>query len=286
MSPWLHRSALVLVVLAIVVIVTGAFITSTAIAARQSHSAISPFVDEGPHRTLAVALIFFTLAIAIRISSAAAPGWLRGVAWSGILTLTIGGALGWQRSPLSPKAGVLHALLAHLFFSLIVAIAVGTSEGWNHTLELVDGNSKPLLRPLAAAIPAVVFLQISLGAAYRHDVTSIMPHMAVAMGVAFLALIGSSVVLQHFHRPASLRGAAAALISVVLAQVCLGIGAFLMLALNAAGTFYFVAATVGHVLVGASTLAASVVMAMQVRRCVLPKQAEKALLHDGGTGRG
>jgi heme A synthase len=180
----------------------------------------------------------------------------------------------------------LHALLAHLFFSLIVVIAVGTSEGWNRTPELVDGNSKPLLRPLAAAIPPIVFLQIALGAAYRYDVTSIMPHMAVAMGVAFLALIGSSVVLQHFRRPVSLRGAAAALISIVLAQVCLGIGAFLMLALNAAGTFYFVATTVGHVLVGASTLAASVVMAMQVRRCVLPKQAEKALLHDRGTGRG
>jgi hypothetical protein len=268
------------------VIVTGALITSAAVAARQSHSAISPLVNEGPHRALAVALIVFTLGIAIWISSARTPGWLRAVAWSGILTLTTCAALGWQTSPLSPKAGVLHALLAHLFFSLIVVIAVGTSDGWNRTTELVDGNSKPLLRPLAAAIPPIVFLQIALGAAYRHDVTSIMPHMAVAMGVAFLALIGSSVVLQHFRRPASLRGAAAALISIVLAQVCLGIGAFLMLALNAAGTFYFVATTVGHVLVGASTLAASVVMAMQVRRCVLPKQAEKALLHDRGTGRG
>ena len=286
MSPWLHRSALVLVVLAMAVVITGAFITSAAVAGRQSHSAISPFVNEGPHRALAVALIVFTLGIAIWISSAPTPGWLRVVAWSGILTLTTCAALGWQTSPLSPKAGVLHALLAHLFFSFIIVIAVGTSEGWNRTPELVDGNSKPLLRPLAATIPPVVFLQIALGAAYRHDVTSVMPHMGVAMGVAFLALIGSSVILQHFHRPASLRGAAAALISIVLAQVCLGIGAFLMLALNAAGTFYFVATTVGHVLVGASTLAASVVMAMQVRRCVLPKQAEKALLHERGTGRG
>jgi hypothetical protein len=268
------------------VIITGAFITSAAVAARQAHSAISLFVNEGLHRALAVALIVLTLAIAIWISSTPTPRSLRAVAWSGILTLTTGAALGWQTSPLSPKAGVLHALLAHLFFSLIVVIAAGTSEGWNRTPELVDSNSKHLLRPLAAAIPPIVFLQIALGAAYRHDVTSIMPHMAVAMGVAFLALIGSSVVLQHFHRPASLRGAAAALISIVLAQVCLGIGAFLMIALNAAGTFYFVATTVGHVLVGASTLAASVVMAMQVRRCVLPKQAKKALLHDRGTGRG
>jgi hypothetical protein len=256
-----------------VVIGTGAFLTTTAVMARQSQSAVSPFVNEGPHRAFAVALTVFTLSVAIWISSTPTPGWLRAVAWSGILTLAAGAALGWQTPPLSPEAGVLHALLAHLFFSLIVVIAVATSEGWNRTPEFVDGNSKPLLRPLAVATPPIVFLQIALGATYRHDVTSIMPHMAVAMGVAFLALIGSSVVLQHFRRPASLRGAAAALISIVLAQVCLGIGAFLMLVLNAAGTFYFVATTVGHVLVGASTLAASVVMAMQVRRCVLPKRS-------------
>ena len=286
MSPWLHRSALVLVVLAMAVIVTGAFITSTAVAARQTQSTISPFVNEGLHRAFAIALIVFTLGIAIWISSAPTPGWLRAVAWCGILTLAAGAALGWQTPPLSPKAAVLHALLAHLFLSLIVVIAVGTSEGWNRTPELVDGNSKPLLRGLAVAIPPVVFLQIVLGAAYRHDMTSIMPHMTVAMGVAFLALIGSSTILQHFHRPASLRGAAAALIYIVLAQVCLGIGAFLMLVLNAGGTFYFVATTVGHVLVGASTLAASVVMAMQVRRCVLPTKANKALLNDRATGLG
>jgi hypothetical protein len=271
MRPRLHRSVLFLVVLAMAVIITGAFITSTAVAARQSQSAISPFVNEGPHRAFAVSLIVFTLGIAIWISSAPTPGWLRAVAWSGILTLTTCAALGWQTSPLSPKAGALHALLAHLFFSLIVVIAIGTSESWNRSTELVDGNSKPLLRPLAVATPLIVFLQITLGATYRHDVTSIMPHLVVAMGVALLALISSSAVLQHFSRPASLRGAAAALISIVLAQVCFGIGAFLMLALNAEGTIYFVATTVGHVLVGASTLAASVVMAMQVRRCVLPK---------------
>jgi len=129
-----------------------------------------------------------------------------------------------------------------------------------------------LLRPLAVAIPPVVFLQITLGAAYRHDITSVMPHMAIAMGVAFVALICSSVVLQHFPRPAVMRHSAVALISLVLTQVCLGIGAFVMLVLNSAGTLYFVAVTVAHVLIGASTLAASIVMAMQVRRSVLPKQ--------------
>jgi hypothetical protein len=79
------------------------------------------------------------------------------------------------------------------------------------------------------------------------------------------------MVLHNFLGPAPLRRAAAMLISVVLVQVCLGIAAFLMLVLNAAGTFAFVLATVGHVSIGAATLAASVVMAMQVWRSVPPK---------------
>jgi heme A synthase len=97
--------------------------------------------------------------------------------------------------------------------------------------------------------------------------------MAVAMGVAFLALIVSSVVLQNFPRPASLRYAAAALIAIVLTQVCLGITAFLLLLLNQAGTAYFIPTTIAHVTIGAVTLAASVVMAMQVRRSIPARTA-------------
>ena len=276
MNSWLYRFAVFTVILAMVVIVAGALLTSTNVAARQSQSIVSPVVDVTLHRALAIALTLFSLVLAIWTSRIQTPGWLRAVTWLSVVTLALCAALGWAPAPLPVNAGVLHALLAHLCFSLIVATAIGASTGWNLPPELVDGSSKPLLRPLAIATPPIVFLQIALGAAYRHDMTGIMPHMTVAMGVAFMALIGSSVVLQNFPGPASLRRAAAALISLVLAQICLGIAAFLMLLLNFAGTFYFVAITIGHVLVGASTLAASIVMAMHVWRSVQPKPISAA----------
>jgi heme A synthase len=272
MNPSLHRYAVFVVILAVAAIVTGAIITSTEVAARQTQSAVSPIVSLTVHEALSIALTLFVLGLAIWISRSGAPGWLRTVAWSAIVTLGIDAALGWQKLPLTANIAVLHALLAHIFFSLAVVIAVGTSASWNSLPEQVDGSIKAFLRPLAVVIPPVVFLQITLGATYRHDITSVMPHMAIAMGVAFLALIGSSVVLQNFPRPVTMRHSAVALISLVLTQVCLGIGAFVMLVLNGAGSLYFVAVTVGHVLIGASTLAASVVMAMQVRRGILPKQ--------------
>jgi heme A synthase len=271
MNPALHRYAIFTVVLAVAAIVTGAVITSAEVAARQTQSTVSPLINLKLHGTLSVILALFTLGLAIWISRSGAPGRLKGAAWSAIVILAIDAALGWQK-PLTANIAVFHALLAHIFFSLAVVIAVGTSASWNSPPEQVDGSIKPFLRPLAVVIPPVVFLQITLGAAYRHDITSVMPHMAIAMGVAFLALIDSSVVLQNFLRPATMRQSATALISLVLTQVCLGIGAFVMLVLNGAGTLYFVAVTVGHVLIGASTLAASVVLAMQVLRSVLPKQ--------------
>jgi heme A synthase len=273
MNPWLHRCALFLAILATAVIVSGAYITSTQVAARLSQPDVFPALNEGLHRALAVALTVLALGFAIGTGLATTPGWIRAVAWSGVATLVLGAALGWSAPPLSKAMGVCHALQAHLFFSMIGVIAVGTSAGWNRGPELAEGPRRPLLRPAAIATPPIVFLQIALGAAYRHDITSVLPHMSVAMGVAFLALIVSSVVLQNYPRPAALRHAATALIAIILTQVCLGITAFLLLLLNNSGTPYFILATVAHVTIGAATLAASVVMAMRVWRSMPPPAA-------------
>jgi len=266
--PWVHRFAILLAIFALIVIVSGAFITSIEVAARQAQSVASVAIEENLHRALGVALFIFSFGMGIALSMTPATGWLRALAWTGFAMVGIDAALGWNAPPISPALGVFHALLAHLFLTLIVVVAVGTSPGWNREPERVDGSNRPLLRPAAIATPPVVLLQITLGAAYRHDITSIMPHMGVAMVVAFLALIVCSTVLQNFSGPKSMRRAAAVLISIVLTQVCLGITAFVLLVLNLAGTLAFILVTVAHVTVGAATLAASMVMAMQIWRIV------------------
>ncbi len=273
MNPGLHRFALFLAVLALVVIVSGAYITSTAVAARLAQSDVSPVLNEGLHRALAIALAVLTLGFAIWTARAAASTWIQAAAWSGVATLALAAALGWRTAPLDAAIAVFHALLAHVFFALIVTIALGTSASWIRGPELAVGPSRPLLRPAAVATPPIVLLQIALGAAYRHNLTSVLPHMGVAMGVAFLALIVSSSVLQNFPKPVSLRRAAATLIAIVLTQVCLGITAFLLLLLNYAATPYFILTTVAHVLIGAATLAASAVMAIEIWRSIPPRAA-------------
>jgi len=272
-NPALHRPALFLAILALVVIVSGAYITSTEVAARLSQPDVFPALNQGLHRALAIGLTLLTLAFAIWTAITAAPKWIRWLSWSGVATLALAAALGLRTPPLSPAAAVRHALLAHLFLAIIAVIVVGTSAAWSRPPELADGPRKPLLKPAAIATPPFVLLQIALGALYRHDIASVLPHMAIAMGVTFLAIIVSSVVLQNYPRPAALRRAAVALISIVLAQVCLGIAAFLLLLLNYAGTPYFIPVTVAHVTVGAAALAASVVMGIEVSRGIPSRRA-------------
>ncbi len=267
-NPWLHRSAVGLALLGLIAIVAGAVITSSEVAARQAQSSVAQAVGEGTHRALAIALTGLALGFAVWISSAG--GWLRALAWSAFAVLAIDAATGWTAPPLAAGRGIVHAVLAHLYLAIMVAIVVATSAGWNRDPELVDDGGWSWLRPVAIATPPAVFVQIMLGAMYRHDVTGIMPHMAGAMMVALATVVVSAVVLQNFTGPSGLRRAAVMLISIVLAQVCLGIAALLMLVLNFAGTLVFVLSTAGHVAIGAATLSASVVMAMEVARSVRP----------------
>ena len=263
--PLLHRYALILAALALIVIVAGAYITSTEVTARQVQSTVSGAISETPHVALSIALIILTLGAAIwssRLNSA----WVPGLAWTGFAMLALDAILGWSGPPLPASTAIFHALLAHLYLSIAVVLATLTSAGWNAEPEVVDDEGWRLLRPLALATPVVVVIQIALGAMYRHQTIGILGHLAGAMVATLLTLIVSAVVLQNFPKPAPMRRAAAALISIVLAQICLGAAAFLMLVLNTAGTFAFLLITVGHVAVGAATLAASVVMAMQVAR--------------------
>ena len=271
----LHRYALVITALALIVILAGAYITSTEVTARQAQSTVSGVISEAPHVALSVALIILTLGAAIwslRVKGV----WVRTLAWAGFAMLALDGVLGWPGAPLSATLAIFHALLAHLFLSVAVMIAMLTSASWNAESERVDDEGWSLLRPLALATPAVVIIQIALGAMYRHQTIGILGHLAGAMVATLLTLIVSAVVLQNFPKPAPMRRAAAALISIVLTQICLGAAAFLMLVLNTAGTVAFLLITVGHVAVGAATLAASVVMAIQVARSLRPKASDPA----------
>ncbi len=257
-NPWLFRYVILVGTIGLVAILSGAFITSSEIASGPAQ--IAP--GAGPHQAIAITVAVLALGLAAWVSYAKASAALRGPAWVGVAALAIGSAAGWKNTPLSPASVVLHAGAAHLFLACVAAMAVMASPGWMRAPQVVATRDYPFLRPAAVATPALVFIQILLGALYRHQMTGVMPHMFGAMIVALLTMVVSAVVLQHFSESTALKQAATVLISAVLLQVCLGIAVFVMLLLNVVDSPAFVWIASAHVTTGTLLLAASVWMAL------------------------
>ena len=202
--------------------------------------------------SLLVAGLASWLSMTVKISP------LRWLGWLALAAVAIAG--------MTAGIGTLHAFLAPLVFSLLAVISLQLSTAWGRGLEPVADPRLPALASAAMAMPLLVVLQIALGAAYRHKVFGVMPHLAGAMVALLLILVVSVYILQNITTHATLRSAAGALLGVTLAQVSLGIAVFVMELLDVDNALVLVTTTAGHVAIGALTLAASTVMAIQLRR--------------------
>ena len=271
-NPWLYRFSLLVALFALVLIGTGAFLTSsrkTAESTEQAATAAHTSAAAVQSHLLVLVIIIgiLTLGLAVWLLLADKRASLRWLSSSALVIFGLEGAT----AMLNSAAGVvIHACLAPLFFSTLVAICVLLSPSWRKGAEPVDIRGWSRLRALAVAAPPAVLIQIALGAAYRHKVTSVMPHMAGAMIVSFLTLVVSVIILQQYPDYRSLRSAAVAVLSIVLTQVTLGVTAFVLELLDIADPEWLIVSTVSHVLVGSLTLAATLVLAMQTQRNIRP----------------
>ncbi len=260
-SPWLHRLAVLTGVCALLLVASGACVTD------YDGGPPPPVLIAQGHRLAAVAVGILTLALAIWLSVGAQPAWLLRLGWITFAAFLAEGALGI-------KTPLLHAFLAQLFFAATAAVAVFTSADWKRGAELVQDQGWPSLRSLSTVALVLVLTQVWLGAAFRHQAAGLMPHMVGAIVVAIVILMICMFVMQQFPEHRSLRPAANVLLAITLTQVVLGITALTtrMMAPDNTATLPVLLATVVHVVTGALTLACTVVLVIQVRRNVQPKQ--------------
>jgi len=145
-----------------------------------------------------------------------------------------------------PARPIFHACLAPVLLAIIT---------------LIRTEPPPSTEPpgglgwLAMLTPPLVLMQIAFGAAYRHKIWGVMPHLAGAMTVACLVLILCMLLLQR--RPL-LRRPAIVTMSIVLAQASLGITSFVLRILDLDTGLWFLVFSSAHVTLGAATLAATV----------------------------
>jgi len=110
-----------------------------------------------------------------------------------------------------------------------VAIALFTSRWWMDeagTLPLAEDQGTPRLRSLAAALFCGTFVQLVLGAAFRHKAITVIPHVAWAFVVTFLAAWTVITIRWSFETVAMLRRLGAILGGLLVVQLLLGGGAY------------------------------------------------------------
>ena len=265
----LHRYAVLVALFALAAIVAGAVVTSierpisAATAAVNASAAFQVW-----HRTIASIAGVLMAGLALWLALGKLQKELRALGWLVLAGAAVEAALGTQdvlRS-LLPLSGILHALLAYLFFAAVVVICVLTSESWSREPERIRDTWRPSMRSMAIALPAIVILQITLGASFRYKTLGVLWHIMNAMLVLLLILIVCVFLIRQFPTHPALRPAAVVLAVITGIQVVLGFTTFLMLLLFPESSPAVIVASALHAGNGALTLAASCVLAVQMRR--------------------
>ena len=268
----LQRYAAFLAICSLLVILIGATVTSfqppVANVSVSSAIAAERVSMTQWHRILAFAVTALAIGLVVWLLIArkrGAAGWLGWTALGAIiLEVGLGESAGGQRLP--DALAFSHALLAQVLFAAVAAVAICTAPAWDQDPELVEDRFS--IRTMALITPILVVAQVALGAAYRHKAMGVLTHIFGAFVVAVFILLVGCLVVKQYPNHSSLRPAAVALMSIAGAQVLFGFAAFVLRLLTDQVTPAVVIITVAHVVTGALTFAASVLLAIQVRRNV------------------
>ena len=122
---------------------------------------------EHSHRMVAAAVGLLVVAQALVFTWREPRRWLRVLAWTAVGAIVAQGTLGGLTVLflLPTPISVTHAVLAQSLFLLLLGIAYAQSREWRQRSAQPPA---PGVRATVALVPAVVFLQLLLGALMRH----------------------------------------------------------------------------------------------------------------------
>jgi len=255
-NPWLRRYAVLLATCTALLVFSGPAVSS---------NDARPLYSLGQtHIWLGAAVGILTAGLAFWLRQLKEREWLQRLVWVALGADIVESMLGLVPEPLPVPVRIAHSLLGQLFFATTVAIVVFTSKARDQSPE--PAGNRALLRFAATATPALVLFQVLLGVAFRHGVMGVAPHILWAFVVAIVLVptLAATLSVQH----AGLRQAGIAFAVVACVQILLGFSLFIMQAVDADPTVLIVVTAV-HATAGAFTFAATVVMALLIRRVIL-----------------
>ncbi|HEY6327835.1 MAG TPA: COX15/CtaA family protein, partial [Blastocatellia bacterium] len=284
-----HRIAILLVCLTVLLLVAGALVTSNEAGDSVPDWPMSfgrwlvgsrQFVGnvryEYSHRVVAGTVGSVTLLVALviwgREKLRSSLGWLALAALLGVIFQAGLGGVRVLFPAYKVPIAVVHAFIAQSFFCLVVCLALVTSASWNARAgdrpRPAKTGSLPVLTSFALV---VVLVQLVLGAGYRHGAFPIGWHIAGAIAVLLVLLATAAVVYKDYSKDAYLMRPALLMCGFLLLQIGLGIAAYMARLASVDDPQPLepmVSLTVAHVVVGALTLAVVLVLTLRCHQVI------------------
>ena len=259
-TPLLFWCAAALAVCAVFLLLSGVSLTLS-----RTVAGADAILSPGSHKLLAevVGTLTILLALALTFAKTNAPSFVRIAGWLPVAAVIADAVLGAAAPAASNTVGFLHSLLAHLFVSAAVAVAAVLSL--TPVKAHIPDKGWPSLRGYATLTCVFVIVQVTLGAAFRHDLMGVMSHIIGALLLA-LFILGLAMLVLNLPAESAPEGnplRAPAIVLMILAGVQVTLG--LTIASLSSKSGGFIPMAVSHAAIGSLTLASTVVLTILVR---------------------
>jgi len=286
--PSVHRFAIFVVCWTILLLIAGALVTSNEAALSVpdwplSYGTLTPPMVGGiryehSHRVIAAVLGLLSIVLAVWVWAKDERRWLRWFSVIAVAGIAAQGILGGEvvRQLLHYWLPVAHACFAQIVFAALLSIAVFTSRWWISDQPQVEDAGSPAIHSLAIANAVVIYLQVILGAGFRHKEIPVWPHMVGALIVLGMVIWLAAVLRRRFAKSAPISKTRILLHAILGTQLLLGLGAYWSRLTTADAPQpmpLMVTLTVLHTVVGAILFGVSVLIVLLCYRLV-PRRRE------------
>ncbi len=283
-----HKYALFLVLYAAILLTAGALVTSedAALAVPDwplSYGTLNPpmiggIAFEHSHRLIAAGLGFLTIILAFLLWRYDERPYMKYLGFAAFAAVLFQGILGGLAvlKLLHYWLPVMHACTAEIVFAILVAIAVCTSHWYMQSLPQYVDRGSPSIHSIVTLNAFIIFLQVLVGAGFRHKYISLKPHVFGAPIVLLMVVYTALMLRRRFPEVPAIGRVRKLLHSIVGFQILLGLVA-LWARINSADDPQplppVVITTVVHTVVGAILFATSIATVIVCYRLV-PRRRE------------
>jgi cytochrome c oxidase assembly protein subunit 15 len=199
------------------------------------------FIEHG-HRLLGSLAGLVTIGFVMSLFMSERRRWLQLLGLVALLLVIAQGALGGVRVLADDRViAKIHGCVGPAFFALSLMLVVFTSRFWRQADSQSVGpftfGNVVFIRALTGMNLLVAYLQLIVGANLRHIAVDATPslfrtlvwlHLGLAAGLIWSIWFTNAVVLQRKFSDLKIRSASTTLSLLVLVQVCLGVGTWLV----------------------------------------------------------